>query len=44
MFVPDVAEQYQLANITALIYDPRSLGLSDGTPRNNIDPIKQASD
>lgn len=44
MFVPEVAEQYQLANITALIYDPRSLGLSDGTPRNNIDPIKQVSD
>ena len=44
MFVPEVAEQYQLANITALIYDPRSLGESDGHPRNNIDPMKQASD
>ncbi|KAL8804452.1 MAG: hypothetical protein Q9182_002557 [Xanthomendoza sp. 2 TL-2023] len=44
MFIPEVAEQYQSHNITALIYDPRSLGLSDGLPRNNIDPIKQASD
>lgn len=44
MFVPEVAEQFQLANITALIYDPRSLGLSDGEPRNEIDPMKQVSD
>lgn len=44
MFIPEVAEQYQSHNITALIYDPRSLGLSDGHPRNNIDPILQASD
>lgn len=44
MFVPEVAEQFQLANITALIYDPRSLGLSDGEPRNDIDPMKQVSD
>ena len=44
MFVPEVAEQYQLANITALIYDPRTLGLSDGHPCNDINPMKQASD
>ena len=42
--MPQVAEQFQLANITALIYDPRTLGLSDGLPRNNIDPAMQASD
>lgn len=42
--MPQVAEQFQLANITALIYDPRTLGLSDGNPRNNIDPTMQASD
>ncbi|KXH25871.1 DltD domain-containing protein [Colletotrichum simmondsii] len=44
MFVPEVAEQFQLAGISALIYDPRSLGLSDGQPRNEIDPMKQVSD
>lgn len=44
MFVPEVAEQFQKANITALIYDPRTLGLSDGEPRNDIDPAKQTSD
>jgi fermentation-respiration switch protein FrsA (DUF1100 family) len=44
MFVPEVAEQFQLAGITALIYDPRSTGLSDGIPRNEIDPMKQIED
>ena len=44
MFVPEVAEQFQLAGITALIYDPRSIGLSDGEPRNEVDPMKQVSD
>ncbi|KAH7141539.1 Alpha/Beta hydrolase protein [Dactylonectria estremocensis] len=44
MFVPQVAEQFQLANITALVYDPRSLGDSAGEPRNEIDPEKQVSD
>jgi dienelactone hydrolase len=44
MFVPEVAEQFQKAGITALIYDPRTLGLSDGLPRHDIDPAKQVSD
>jgi len=44
MFVPDVAEQFQKNGITALIYDPRPLGLSDGLPRNDIDPARQVSD
>lgn len=44
MFVPEVAEQFQLAGITALIYDPRSTGTSDGIPRNEIDPMKQVED
>ncbi|KAI9842018.1 MAG: hypothetical protein M1837_007514 [Sclerophora amabilis] len=44
MFVPEVAEAFQLAGITALIYDPRSTGISDGMPRNDIDPKKQAED
>ncbi|RDA88314.1 hypothetical protein CP532_6572 [Ophiocordyceps camponoti-leonardi (nom. inval.)] len=44
MFVTDVARYFQKANITALVYDPRSLGISDGLPRNEIDPARQASD
>ena len=44
MFVPQVAEAFQSAGINALVYDPRSLGESDGQPRNEIDPSKQVSD
>ena len=44
MFVPQVAEAFQEGSITALVYDPRSLGESDGQPRNEIDPSKQVSD
>ncbi|TEY71321.1 hypothetical protein BOTCAL_0095g00040 [Botryotinia calthae] len=42
--LPDVAKAFQHASITALIYDPRSTGLSDGMPRNGIDPLKQVED
>lgn len=44
MFVPQVAEEFQKQGITSLLYDPRSLGESEGTPRNEIDPLKQISD
>ncbi|KAK5992002.1 Thiohydrolase [Cladobotryum mycophilum] len=44
MFVPEVAEYFQKSNITALTYDPRTLGDSEGTPRNDLDPVKQAGD
>ena len=44
MFVSEVEETFQLAGITALIYDPRNTGTSDGMPRQEIDPIKQAED
>ncbi|GME51606.1 related to DltD N-terminal domain protein [Neofusicoccum parvum] len=44
MFVPDVAEWFQSAGVNALVYDPRTLGDSDGLPRNDIDPLKQISD
>lgn len=44
MNLPDVAEGFQRAGITALIYDPRSIGLSGGMPRNDIDPVKQVED
>ncbi|ERF75983.1 hypothetical protein EPUS_01349 [Endocarpon pusillum Z07020] len=44
MLLPEVAESFQREGITALIYDPRSIGLSDGFPRNEIDPMKQVED
>ncbi|KAL2072659.1 hypothetical protein VTL71DRAFT_12002 [Oculimacula yallundae] len=42
--LPSLAEAFQHAGITALTYDPRSTGLSDGEPRNDIDPFKQVAD
>ena len=44
MGLPEVAEAFQNAGVTALIYDPRTTGLSEGTPRNDIDPVKQVED
>lgn len=44
MFVPDVAEYFQKAGFNALVYDPRTLGESEGLPRNDIDPTRQMSD
>ncbi|KAF4312735.1 hypothetical protein GTA08_BOTSDO11851 [Botryosphaeria dothidea] len=44
MMLPEVAEAFQRADITALVYDPRSIGASDGRPRNEIDPCKQVED
>ncbi|ETS73450.1 hypothetical protein PFICI_15055 [Pestalotiopsis fici W106-1] len=42
--LPKVAEYFQQAGITALVYDPRSIGSSEGYPRNNIDPAQQTND
>ncbi|KAF2034989.1 alpha/beta-hydrolase [Setomelanomma holmii] len=42
--LPDVAAHLQASNITALLFDPRSTGLSGGTLRNEIDPHKQIED
>lgn len=42
--LPDAAEHFQKAGITTLIYDPRGTGISDGHPRNDIDPFKQVED
>ncbi|KAJ5952536.1 DltD domain-containing protein [Penicillium vulpinum] len=44
MLLPEVAEKFQSLGYTALIYDPRSIGDSDGLPRNQIDPLKQIED
>ncbi|KAL8903526.1 MAG: hypothetical protein Q9207_003860 [Kuettlingeria erythrocarpa] len=42
--LPDVARSFQEAGITSLVYDPRSTGDSDGSPRNDIDPVMQTED
>ena len=44
MFVPEAAAQFQKSGITALLYDPRTTGASEGQPRNDIDPMKQVED
>ncbi|KAK6220536.1 hypothetical protein LQW54_001981 [Pestalotiopsis sp. IQ-011] len=42
--LPKVAEYFQESGITALVFDPRSIGTSEGLPRNNIDPAQQTAD
>ncbi|RWA09890.1 hypothetical protein EKO27_g5203 [Xylaria grammica] len=42
--LPKVAQYFQNEGITALVYDPRSVGSSDGFPRNNINPTQQTTD
>ncbi|KAJ5940823.1 hypothetical protein N7516_000991 [Penicillium verrucosum] len=44
MFIAEIAEYFQQAGFTTLTYDPRSIGQSDGSPRNNIDPSRNAAD
>lgn len=39
-----VAEWFGKNGVTALVYDARTLGQSDGLPRNDIDPQKMAED
>ncbi|PGH14045.1 hypothetical protein AJ79_03315 [Helicocarpus griseus UAMH5409] len=43
-FPPGVPEEFQKANITALVFDPRNTGKSGGFPRNDVDPFKQVED
>ncbi|KAI1811658.1 DltD N-terminal domain protein [Poronia punctata] len=42
--MPKIAVVFQGNGVTALAYDPRTLGSSDGVPRNNIHPGQQVSD
>ena len=42
--LPTTAEAFQAAGITVLLYDTRGVGLSDGLPRNDIDPFRQIDD
>ncbi|TVY49131.1 Polyketide transferase [Lachnellula occidentalis] len=44
LLLPDLAEIFQRAGITSLIYDSRCVGQSDGSPRNETDPFKQLED
>ncbi|KAI3332798.1 DltD N-terminal domain protein [Ustulina deusta] len=44
IMLPKVAENFQKSGITALAYDPRTLGESSGSPRRDIDPAKHVSD
>lgn len=42
--IGDVAEFYFAAGFTVLSYDPRSIGASDGAPRNESNPVKFMED
>ncbi|GKZ17712.1 hypothetical protein AbraIFM66951_009612 [Aspergillus brasiliensis] len=44
ILVSDIALQYQRNGITALAYDPRNYGDSEGQPRNHVDPIRNVTD
>jgi len=44
MGLPSTAIAFQEAGITTLLYDPRGVGMSDGEPRNNINPFQQVDD
>ncbi|KAK2748476.1 DltD domain-containing protein [Colletotrichum kahawae] len=44
MLLPELAEWFQSLGFNTLIYDPRSIGDSDGLPRNQISPLQQAED
>jgi pimeloyl-ACP methyl ester carboxylesterase len=42
--LPATAVALQEAGITVLLYDPRGVGLSDGFPRNDINPFREIDD
>jgi uncharacterized protein len=44
MGLDDYAELFCASGLAVLVYDHRNLGASDGTPRNEIDPIAQLRD
>jgi len=44
MLLPDVAEAFAEAGITALTLDPRGFGASEGGPRQEANPHKQIED
>jgi fumagillin biosynthesis transferase len=42
--LPDIAEWFQRQGITVLLHDTRTIGASDGEPRNDIKPGKLVED
>ncbi|KAH9226002.1 hypothetical protein K456DRAFT_1755088 [Colletotrichum gloeosporioides 23] len=44
MLLPELAEWFQSLGFNTPIYDPRSIGDSEGLPRNHISPLQQAAD
>ncbi|KAF9892642.1 hypothetical protein FE257_001044 [Aspergillus nanangensis] len=44
IFVAGIAAWFGRNGLTALVYDARTIGTSDGLPRNDLDPQKMAED
>ena len=44
MTLPEVAENFQSLSYNVLLYDARSIGASDGEPRNQPSPYQMAED
>ena len=44
MSVPETAEGFQSAGYNVLLYDSRSVGGSDGLPKNQINPQQIVED
>jgi len=44
MYLDKYADEFASAGLNALVYDNRNFGASDGTPRQEIDPIAQHRD
>ena len=43
-YIPDTARRFQAAGVSALLYDHRGYGSSDGFPRHQTNPAQQAED
>ncbi len=44
MTLPEVAEGFHARGYNVFLYDARSVGASEGTPRNLLDPLQMAED
>lgn len=44
MTLPETAENFQSLGYNVLLYDARSVGASDGEPRNQLSPYQMAED
>lgn len=44
MTLPEIAESFQASGYNALVYDARSVGASEGLPRNLLNPLQMAED